>query len=66
MWIPYHVGISGNDVADGLARQAVKSNTFHEQMTVVNAHRILARRAMIKQWQHGWHTGDTGQFAHSI
>jgi hypothetical protein len=21
---------------------------------------------MVKQWQHGWRTGDTGRFAHSI
>jgi hypothetical protein len=62
MWIPCHVEISGNEVADGLARQAVKSGTVHGQMTMANDHMILARRAMVKQWQH-W---DTGQFAHSI
>jgi hypothetical protein len=39
------VGISGNEVADGLARQAVKSGTVHGQMTVANDHRILN-----KQW----------------
>jgi hypothetical protein len=27
---------------------------------------ILARQAMVKQWQHVWRTGDTGRFAHSI
>jgi hypothetical protein len=35
-------------------------------MTVVNDHKILARQAMVKQWQHVWRTGDTGRFAHSI
>jgi ribonuclease HI len=66
MWIPSHVGISDNEVADGLARQAVESGTVHGQMTVANDHRILARQAMVKQWQHVWRTGDTGRFAHSI
>jgi hypothetical protein len=66
MWIPSHVGISGNKVADGLARQAVKSATVHGQMTVANDHRILARQAMVKQVQHVWRTGVTGGFAHSI
>jgi ribonuclease HI len=66
MWILSHVGILGNEVADGLARQAVESGTIHRQMTVVNDHRILARQAMVKQWQHVWRTGDTGRFAHSI
>jgi hypothetical protein len=44
MWIPSHVGISGNEVADGLARQAVESGTAHGQKTVASDHRID------KQW----------------
>jgi hypothetical protein len=64
MWIPSHVGFSGNEVADGLARRAVESGTVHEQMAVANDHRILARQAMVKQWQYVWWTGDTGRFAH--
>jgi hypothetical protein len=63
MWISSHVGISGNKVAYGLARQAVESGTVHGQMTVAN---ILARQAMVKQWEHVWRTEDTGRFAHSI
>jgi hypothetical protein len=38
MWIPSLVGISGNEVADGLARQAVENGTVHGQMTVANDH----------------------------
>jgi hypothetical protein len=48
-----------------LIRQAVESGTVHEQMMVPNDHKILAREAMAKQWQHVW-TGDTGRFMHSI
>jgi hypothetical protein len=66
MWIPSHLRILGNEVVDGLVRQVVESGTVHEQMTVGNDHRILATQAMVKQWQHGSRTGDTGQFAHSI
>jgi hypothetical protein len=40
------VGISGNEVADGLARQAVESGTVHGQMTVANDHKIAAVQAM--------------------
>jgi hypothetical protein len=43
------LGISGNKVADGLARQAVESGIVHGQMTVANEHRILDRQAMVKQ-----------------
>jgi hypothetical protein len=30
MWIPSQVGFSGNEVADGLARQAVESGTLQD------------------------------------
>jgi hypothetical protein len=66
MCSPSHVGISGDKVADGLARQAVESGTVHGQMTVANDHMIVTRQAMVKQWQHIWRTGYTGRFAHSI
>jgi hypothetical protein len=36
------VAISGNEVADGLARQAVESGTVHGQMTT--------RYWLLKQW----------------
>jgi hypothetical protein len=49
-----------------LAREAVRSGSVHEQMAEANDHRILARQAMVKQWQHVWRTGDTGRFMHSI
>jgi hypothetical protein len=55
-----------NEVANGLARQAVESGIVHGQMTVSNDHRILAEQAIVKQWQHVWGTRDTGRFAHSI
>jgi hypothetical protein len=48
--IPSHMEISGNEVADGLARQAIESGTVHGKMTVAIDHRILARQAMVKQW----------------
>jgi hypothetical protein len=46
------VGISGTEVADGFARQAVESGTVHGQMTVANDHMILVIQAMVKQWRH--------------
>jgi hypothetical protein len=65
IWILSHVGIAGNKVPNGLARQAVESCTVHGQITRANAHMILDRQAMVKQRQHCWRTGDAGQFAHS-
>jgi ribonuclease HI len=52
MWIPSHVGISGNEVADGLTRHAVESGTVHGQMTVAKAHsgwicRLLIQRSRV-------------------
>jgi hypothetical protein len=39
------IAISGNEFADGLAKQAVESGTIHGQMTVEIDHRIMARQA---------------------
>jgi hypothetical protein len=36
--IPSHVGISGDEFADSLARQAVDNGTVHGQMAVTNDH----------------------------
>jgi hypothetical protein len=47
MWIRSLVVISGNEVTDGLARQAVESGTVHGQMVVANDHRIFVRQAMV-------------------
>jgi hypothetical protein len=47
MWIPSYVVISGNEVADGLVRQAVESGTVHGKITIAYEHRILARQAML-------------------
>jgi hypothetical protein len=47
MWNPSHMGISGNKIADGFARQAVEGGTVYGQMTVANDHRILERQAMV-------------------
>jgi hypothetical protein len=64
MWIPFHVRISGNEVADGLARQAVESGIIHGPITTAYW--------LDKQWLSGGNmfggqeTRDTGQFAHSI
>jgi hypothetical protein len=65
-YLTWEFQVTRLEVADGLARQVEESGTVHGQMAVANDHRILARRAMVKQWQHGWRTGDTGRFAHSI
>jgi hypothetical protein len=47
MWIPSHVRISGNEVTDGLARQAVENGTVRGQMKVANDHRIFAGQACL-------------------
>jgi hypothetical protein len=49
MWIPSHLGISSDVVADELARQAVESGTVHGQMMVANDYRILA--TLFKKFQ---------------
>jgi hypothetical protein len=49
MWVPSHVGILYNKVADGLIRRMVENGNVFEQITEANHHKILPKREMMEQ-----------------
>jgi ribonuclease HI len=58
MWIPSYVGISGNEVADELARHAAEreSSTDNRRWPITTGYWLD------KQWKYSWWTEDTGRF----
>jgi hypothetical protein len=66
MWIPAHVGIVGNEIADEGAKMAAQSGHLLESSPLPCDHRMLAKSDSLKQWQTDWDTAETGRFAHSI
>jgi len=66
-WIPSHVGIKGNEMADRTAQHAIANQSVHLdiglELKEIN-HCIL--QYMNEKWQHIWTTRATGQFYRKI
>lgn len=60
IWIPSHVGIQGNELADTYAKQAITSPDAHP----INFHTLqdsknIINKFITNQWQHIWQTMHT-------
>lgn len=53
MWIPSHVGISGNDRADVAAREAIQGDTINVRISVGEFRQIVKLKNK-EQWQSNW------------
>jgi ribonuclease HI len=65
MWIPSHVGIHGNEIADAIAEEALNANSLCLPRISVDC-RKLGREYCTEQWQKCWDTGDKGRLCYSI
>jgi len=62
-WVPGHMGITGNDKADEMAKGATEMEPATETTTLTNLHRQL-RNNMRLEWVHEWATKPlTGRYA---
>ena len=53
-WIPGHVGIEGNNLADKVAKDATKLNTKHFKKVSFSDVKELVRTKITQKWQQKW------------
>ena len=53
-WIPSHVGIDGNDMADELAKEALDSETTNNIKLPYTDYKPKIKQLVTSQWQNSW------------
>lgn len=67
VWVPAHVGVDGNEEADILAKQAMKSVIVNIAVPLSkNEAKSIIRDKVIGMWQEQWDDGDTGRHLYNI
>lgn len=67
VWVPAHVGIEGNEEADILAKQALRSENIDLKVPLSRAEgKSLISDKMLELWQKCWETSDTGRHLYNI
>lgn len=66
-WVPSHIGVSGNEVADKLAKEALNKQEVevHVPLGKREAKSILNEK-LINKWQIRWDNSNTGRWHYSI
>lgn len=67
LWVPALVGIEGNEEADMLAKQSLKSHEIDIQTPLSRAEgKTIIKSQMYKIWQEYWDISDTGRPLYNI
>ena len=62
VWIPSHIGIEGNEIADGLANAATKNKTIDLGVPLELPETFkLVDKYILERWQSSWDVCSTGQ-----
>ena len=65
-WIPSHCGIAGNEIVDGLAKEALKqSNETNIPLNKTEMNNIIFKHYM-EHWQNEWEKSERGRFLYHI
>ena len=65
-WIPAHVGIPGNEIADATARSAMTTGSSDHTIPFKSEIYPLIYEAIMKKWQQQWNNTLTGHIHQSI
>lgn len=67
LWVPAHVGVSGNEAADKLAKHAMANETIDNQIRYSKLEvKSIIKRDIYKNWQSYWDNEQKGRHLHLI
>lgn len=67
LWVPAHVGIDGNEMADKHAKRSLNKNNVEIDAKISKAEaKIIIKQAVIKSWQQKWDLEKTGRHLYKI
>lgn len=61
LWVPAHVGVKGNEMADGAAKRALRREVDMKVAIGVNEYRSIIRRRITAEWQEQWERKKRGE-----
>ena len=67
IWIPSHLGLRGNELADRLAQAATRNCAVDIELNFENLeYNIRVKKFILEQWQRQWSTSIHGQFYRKV
>lgn len=67
VWVPAHVGVKGNEVADGVAKQALGQHNVEIRIAMGQSEgRCLVNEHMVAKWQEEWDLETKGRHYYQI
>ncbi|MGL5597690.1 MAG: ribonuclease H family protein, partial [Aeromonas sp.] len=67
LWVPAHVGIDGNEMADKNAKRSLNKNNVEIDVKISKAEaKIIIKQAVTKFWQQKWDMEKTGRHLYNI
>lgn len=66
MWVPAHRGVKGNEIADSLAKEAIKQENVMEILLSRTEIKAMIKSKITNKWQDKWNQGTTGRHLYNI
>lgn len=66
LWVPAHRGVKGNEIADSLAKEAIKQENVMEILLSRTEIKAMIKSKITNKWQDKWKQGTTGRHLYNI